>query len=143
MPHHAETRHLPYTPEQLFDLVVAIDRYPEFLPWCKAARIIERTATTITADLIIGAGPFTEKFTSLVILTRPRRITVSYKSGPLSRLTNEWQFKPAGKHGCDLQFEVDFDFRSPLLRSAMGLFFDKALKRMAAAFEERAAAVYG
>jgi len=143
MPQHNEKRILPYTPEQLFDLVAGIEYYPEFLPWCKAARILERTDKAVTADLIIGYKMFQEKFTSLVTLKRPHMISVQYKSGPLAHLSNQWVFKPAGGAGCELSFAVDFDFRSPLLRGAMQLFFDKALIKMVQAFEVRAKKLYG
>jgi coenzyme Q-binding protein COQ10 len=139
---HHETRFLPYTPEQLFELVAGVERYPEFLPWCKGARVLERSEGLIKADLIIGYKMFQEKFTSTVTLDRPRAITVHYVSGPLSHLTNEWEFNPA-KGGCDLSFQVDFDFQSPLLRAAMDMFFDKAITKMVAAFEERAGKLYG
>src|SRR5262249_46581558 len=138
MPRHSETRILPYMPAQLFDLVAGVDRYPEFLPWCKAARILEHNEGMIKADLIIGYKMFQEKFTSVVTLDRPKAISVQYMSGPLSRLSNEWHFAPSGKNGCALSFEVDFDFQSPLLRAAMEMFFNKALRKMVAAFEERA-----
>jgi len=132
---------LPFKPEQLFDLVADIERYPEFLPWCKGARIIERTESLVTADLIIGYKMFREKFTSLVTLERPRRISVKYLSGPLAHLTNEWEFQPNG-NGCDLLFHVEFDFRSHMLSAIMEPFFDKALSKMAEAFEERARELY-
>ena len=140
---HSENRILPYKPEQLFDLVAGVERYPEFLPWCKGARILERNDGEIKADLIIGYKMFQEKFTSIVTLDRPRAISVHYMSGPLSHLANEWHFKPAGKSGCEISFQVDFDFRSPLLRAAMEMFFDKALRKMVTAFEARAQELYG
>ncbi len=143
MPQHQEKRVLPYKPEQLFDLVAGIERYPEFLPWCKAARLLEIKGNVVTADLIIGYKMFQEKFTSVVTLDRPCAITVQYKSGPLAHLSNQWAFKPVGAGACDLSFHVDFDFRSSLLRSAMEIFFDKALLKMVAAFEQRAKALYG
>jgi len=148
MPQHQETRFLPYSAQQMFDLVADIEHYPDFLPWCKEARILSRKADTLTADLVIGYKVFQEKFTSLVTLSRPHAISVHYRSGPLSHLSNAWEFKPltgdAGrKKGCELSFHVDFDFQSPLLRAAMGLFFDKALTKMVAAFEERAKTLYG
>ena len=143
MPFHSEKRVLPYTPEQVFALVAAVDRYPEFLPWCKAARILEQSNEALTADLIIGYKMFSEKFRSQVTLDRPQAISVKYMSGPLSHLTNVWAFKPVGKNECELSFEVDFDFKSPLLRSAMEMFFDKALSKMVGAFETRAKELYG
>jgi coenzyme Q-binding protein COQ10 len=143
MPQHQETRFLPYSAAQMFDLVAAIDRYPEFLPWCKEARILSSNSNIVIADLIIGYKLFQEKFTSEVTLDRPRSIGVHYRSGPLSHLSNAWEFKPKGRKGCEISFHVDFDFRSPLLRAAMGVFFDKALSKMVAAFEARADELYG
>ena len=143
MPKHSETRILPYTPQQLFDLVAGIDRYPEFLPWCKGARILELHDNIIIADLIIGYKMFQEKFTSEVMLHEPSAIEVIYKSGPLAHLSNKWKFKPSGNGSCELSFEVDFDFQSSLLKAAMGMFFDKAILKMVAAFEVRAEELYG
>jgi coenzyme Q-binding protein COQ10 len=143
MLHHHETRILPYRPEQLFDLVVTIEDYPSFLPWCKAARVIQRDEKAVIADLVIGYKLFTEKFRSEVLLDRPHSIVVRYLSGPLSHLSNRWDFESKGKKGCALSFQVEFDFRNPLLRSAMQIFFDKALTKMVGAFENRAEQLYG
>lgn len=143
MPSHNETRILPYTPSQMFDLVIAIERYPEFLPWCRDTRVRERPDGKIVSDMEIGYKLFSERFTSLVTVDRPREIIVEYVSGPLSRLSNAWKFAPSGKSSCKLSFNVDFDFRSPLMRVAMEAFFDKALSRMVSAFEERAKEIYG
>jgi coenzyme Q-binding protein COQ10 len=143
MPHHHETRRLPYTPEQLFVLVSEVERYHEFLPWCKGARITERGKDFIKADLVIGYKIIQEKFTSRVTFDKPHRVSVEYLSGPMSKLRNEWTFTAAGKKSCDLSFEVDFDFHSPLLRIAMDMFFDKALRKMVGAFEDRAQVLYG
>jgi len=143
MPQHHESRVLPYTPEQLFELVAAIESYPEFLPWCKGARILSRTPTAVKADLIIGYKMFQEKFTSEVTLDRPRSISVSYASGPLSHLSNQWGFKASGQGRCELSFHVAFDLRSTILKAALEPFFDKALTKMAAAFEARAQQLYG
>ena len=142
MPKHKENRFLPYTPAQLFDLVADVDRYPEFLPWCKAARILERHDGMIKADLIIGYKMLQEKFTSLVALDRPEKISVEYLKGPLANLGNEWRFEPA-PGGCDLHFEVEFNFKSPLLGAMMEMFFEKALRKMVTAFEARAQELYG
>jgi len=142
MPRHQEKRELPFRPEQLFDLVADIERYPEFIPWCKGARILARADNTVTADLIIGYKMFHEKFTSTVTLDRPEAISVKYMKGPLAHLTNEWRFEALDDDGCELSFEVDFDFRSPLLAGVMEMFFEKAISKMAAAFEHRAYAIY-
>ena len=143
MPHHHEDRNFPYTPEQMFDLVAGVEHYPAFLPWCKAARIVQRDQGLLIADLMIGYKMFQEKFRSRVTLERASRISVDYQSGPLSHLSNEWRFAPDGKGGCRLSFDVDFDFRSSILRTVMDGFFDKALIKMVGAFEERATQLYG
>jgi coenzyme Q-binding protein COQ10 len=142
MPHHKEKQVLPYTPAQLFDLVAGIEDYPKFLPWCQEARILERKGNIVTADLVIGYKMFSETFTSEVTLDRPHIISVRYKSGPFTHLTNRWEFTPSGK-GCELTFEVDFDFSSPLLRAMMEPFFDRAFLKMVGAFESRAKELYG
>ncbi|MGB9151512.1 MAG: type II toxin-antitoxin system RatA family toxin [Alphaproteobacteria bacterium] len=143
MPKHQETRILPYSAGQMFDLVAGIEHYPEFLPWCKAAHILSRDKNKVVADLVIGYKMFQEKFISEVTLDRPHAITVQYRSGPLSHLSNAWEFKSKGRKGCEISFHVDFDFHSPLLRAAMSIFFDKALSKMVAAFEARAKEMYG
>jgi len=143
MPSHTETRVLPYTPEQLYDLVAAVDRYPEFLPWCKASRILSQSDIRMVADLIIGYKIFHEKFRSDVTLQRPHEIIVNYVSGPMAKLKNHWRFDAAPGGACALTFHVDFDFKSPFLQAAIDAFFDKALRKMVEAFEMRAATLYG
>jgi coenzyme Q-binding protein COQ10 len=142
MPTHAEQRVLPYTPEQMFALVADIERYPEFLPWCVGARIRERQANLITADLIIGFRMIRERFTSRVSLDEPRRIDVTYAEGPFRHLTNHWVFEPA-PIGCRIDFFVDFEFKSRLLQKVIEMLFGEAVRRMVGAFEGRARALYG
>jgi coenzyme Q-binding protein COQ10 len=143
MPTHAEHRLLPYTPEQLFDLVADVERYPEFLPWCLAARIRERRGNVITADLLIGFKMVRERFTSRVELDRPQRIDVSYAEGPFRYLNNHWDFiaQPGGQ--CLIDFHVDFEFRSRMLQRVISVLFNEAVKRMVGAFEGRARQLYG
>lgn len=147
MPRHHEIRILPYTQQQMFDLVAGIEAYPEFLPWCKSVHITSKTETHVTADLAIGYKLFHERFVSRVALEAPRRIAVEYQKGPMSHLSNQWLFRPAKGRGkkmwTEVEFEVSFDFKSPLLSAVMDVFFDKALARMVAAFEERAHQLYG
>jgi coenzyme Q-binding protein COQ10 len=143
MPTHAEQRLLPYTAEQLFDLVADIERYPEFLPWCLGARIRERNPTHIVADLLIGFKMVRERFTSRVTLDRPRRIDVAYTDGPFRYLNNHWEFVPQASGGCLIDFYVDFEFRSRMLQKIIGMLFNEAVKRMVGAFESRARHLYG
>ena len=143
MPRHFEQRILPYAPDAIFDLVADIERYPAFLPWCHEARIRERKGNVITADLIVGTKVFHDTFTSIITLERPGRISVEYGGGPLEHLSNEWRFMPKNGDVCELTFYVDFAFRSQLMGAMINLFFDKAFRKMATAFEERAKELYG
>lgn len=143
MPTHAERRRLPYTPEQLFDLVVDIEKYPEFLPWCVGARVRERKGNTIVGDLRIGYRMVRERFTSKIVLDRPRHIDVSYSEGPFRYLTNHWEFEPEPDGGCTIDFYVDFEFRSRMLQKIVEVLFNEAVRRMVGAFETRARKLYG
>ena len=143
MPIHRETRILPYTPEQVFDLVADVERYPEFLPWCLACRIRNRESeTSFTADLVVGFKMVREQFTSKVTLDRARSILVEYLQGPFEHLRNEWKFS-AAPEGTKVEFFLSFEFRSRLLQSLIGMLFEEAVRRMVGAFEGRAARLYG
>ena len=142
MPRHSETRHLPYTPEQLFELVADVARYDEFLPWVVAVRVRSSSETETVADLVVGFNAFKERFTSRVVKERPTRICVDYIEGPLKYLHNEWKFDRTAD-GTNVHFSVDFAFKSRLFESLAGAMFDRALRRMINAFEQRAAALYG
>ena len=140
---HAEKRVLPYSPDQLFDLVADIERYPEFLPWCVAARVRQRKAELVVADLVIGFKIFRERFTSRVRLDRSGgRIDVAYTEGPFRYLNNHWVFEDHAQ-GCAIDFYVDFEFHSRILQKVIGVLFEEAVRRMVGAFEARAGALYG
>ncbi len=143
MPTHAEKRHLPYSPEQLFTLVSEVDRYPEFLPWCIASRITKRDGDVIEADLIIGYKMVREKFSSRVKLDHPDSIRVDYLDGPMRYLSNEWKFIREDDGSCTIDFYVDFEFKNQIFQKLMGVFFNEAVRRMVAAFETRAEELYG
>ena len=142
MPTHAEKRTLPYPPEKLFDLVADIDRYSEFLPWCVGSRVLRREGNVIYADLMIGFRMVRETFTSRVTLTPSSRVDVEYQKGPFRHLTNHWEFRPH-PDGCVIDFYIDFEFRSRLLRRLIEPLFNEAVRRMVSAFEARARVVYG
>jgi coenzyme Q-binding protein COQ10 len=143
MPRHAETRQLPYGPEQMFDLVADVARYGEFLPWVVAVRVREDGATEMIADLVVGFKGISERFTSKVNKDRPNHIHVDYLEGPLQHLTNDWTFRPDGQGGTLVDFCVDFAFKSRIFEMLAGQVFDRALRKMIGAFEERAVALYG
>ena len=143
MPKHSETRVLPHTTEQMYSLVADIGRYPEFLPWCVGARIVRQSENEVVADLLIGFKVFRERFRSKVDLDPGiRTINVNYVEGPMRYLENTWHFR-SHPDGCEIAFNVDFEFRSLLLRKAIEPLFHEAVRRMVAAFEKRAAALYG
>ena len=140
---HAEKKILPYTREQLFDLVAAVDLYPEFLPWCIASRITRREPDAFYADLVIGYKMMREKFSSKVTTERPHHLHVEYLSGPMKYLSNHWRFYDNGDGTTTIDFCVDFEFKNQVLQNLMGVFFNEAVKRMVQAFEARAKEKYG
>ena len=148
MPEHTEQQILPYDTRQLFDLVADIERYPEFLPWCRAARIIERLQDGFLGELVISFPPLTERYTSRVTLSPPARpgdpavIEVTMVKGPFEHLTNSWRFLPQDG-GTRIEFFIDFRFKSRLLEKMIGPVFNKAAGRMVNAFQSRAEALYG
>ncbi len=143
MPTHAEKRVLPHSPEQMFGLVIDIERYPEFLPWCVATRVRERSGDDSTSDMIIGYKVFREKFTTQVTASRPVRIDVNYSRGPFRYLNNHWVFEPHGDGECLIDFYIDFEFRSKFFQKAIGGVFNEAVQHMISAFEKRADDLYG
>lgn len=141
---HSERRIVPHRAEQIFDLIADVDRYPEFLPWCVAARVLSRSETEMRADLAIGFKGIRERFTSRVALDRPNlQIDVHYEKGPFKYLHNHWRFEPLDGNKCGIDFHVEFEFRSHILEVLMGRLFDEAVRRMVRAFENRADALYG
>ena len=147
MPSHSETRHLPYQPRQMYDLVADVARYLEFLPWCAAARIRRRyqdgAAEVMEADLVIRFKVFSERFGSRVTLFPDEmRIVTEYLDGPFKFLKSEWTFSEA-TGGCDISFYVDFEFKNAVLQKVIGLVFNEAMHRIVRAFEARAQELYG
>ncbi|PCI00285.1 MAG: ubiquinone-binding protein [Alphaproteobacteria bacterium] len=143
MPTHAEQKHLPYTVEQMFDLVADIEKYHEFLPWCVACRKTKDKGGVIEADLIIGYKMIREKFKSRIILDRPEEIRVEYLDGPMKSLSNQWAFIRNSDNTCTIDFYVDIDLTNSMLQGVMNMFFEKAVTKMVGAFEDRAKELYG
>src|SRR5690606_3130754 len=140
MPKIHEKRQMPYSAEQMFDLVADVANYPEFLPWIVATRIRSQDGTAMVADMLVGFKALREKFTSQVTLDRPNAIRVHYVDGPMSDLDNEWTFTPLANGGCEIDFRVDFTFKSKMFEALAGQYIDRAFRKMVAAFEVRAEA---
>ncbi len=147
MPTHAETKRLPYSAAQMYDLVADVGKYPEFLPWCAAARIRTRRprgeAEVMEADLVISFKVFRERFGSRVTLhPKDQTIDTEYIDGPFRYMKSTWRFEEA-PGGCDVHFFVDFEFKNAVLQGIIGVVFNEAMQRIVRAFERRAAALYG
>ncbi|WP_298835980.1 type II toxin-antitoxin system RatA family toxin [uncultured Roseobacter sp.] len=147
MPTHSETRKLPYSAQQMYDLVADVARYPEFLPWCSAARIRSVTPEgdqeIMEADLVISFKVFRERFTSRVELTPgEHRIDTEYLDGPFRYMKSNWVFRDIDG-GCEVSFFVDFAFRNMILQQLIGVVFNEAMQRIVRAFETRARDLYG
>jgi len=142
MPGIRETRRMPYSAEQMFDLVADVGRYQEFLPWVVATRVRSDSETEMVADMLVGFKALKEKFTSRVEKRRAEVIRVHYVDGPLRDLDNSWTFRDV-EGGCEIDFSVDFAFRNPIFEKIAGQYFDRAFRKMVSAFEERAAELYG
>ena len=142
MPGIQETRRLPYSAEQMFDLVADVARYPEFLPWVAGTRIRKDSETEMEADMLVGFKALRERFTSRVLKKRPQEIEVIYLDGPLKDLDNRWIFHPR-EDGCEIEFSVSFTFRNKVFEALAGQYFDRAFRKMVGAFEARADELYG
>ena len=138
-----ETRRLPYSAEQMFDLVADVKRYREFLPWVIATRVRSDGETEMLADMVVGFKSIRETFTSRVLKTRPLEIAVKYVDGPLSDLDNVWIFRPIDEQTCEIDFLVDFEFKNRVFQALAGQYFDRAFRKMVTAFETRAGELYG
>ncbi len=147
MPTHSETRTLPYTAEQMYNLVADVANYPKFLPWCAAARIRSNTAMgdaeVMEADLVISFKVFRERFGSRVTLfPKEMKIDTEYLDGPFRYMKSNWAFENT-EGGCNVSFFVDFEFKNAVLQGIIGVVFNEAMQRIVRAFERRAAELYG
>jgi coenzyme Q-binding protein COQ10 len=142
MPRHSKSHICKYTPEELFALVIDIESYPKFLPWCKGARIIKRNNEHIIAELMIEFAGLSHTYTSRVTFSHPHSITVDAIEGPFHYLTNIWKFDPINENETLLSFVIDFKFRSKVLDTMIGVVFDKTVKKLTQAFLERAKILY-
>ena len=147
MPKHHETRVLPYTATQMYDLVADVASYPQFLPWNSAARITSRMpiegGEVMEADLVISFKVFRERFASRVMLfPGDRRIDTEYLDGPFRHMKSTWGFRDLPGGSCEVEFFVDFEFRNAILQGIIGMVFNDAMQRIVRAFERRAAVLY-
>ena len=158
MPQFSTRRRVKHAAADMFDLVADIERYPEFVPLCRAMQVRRRTQLgdreVVVAEMTVAYKLIQQSFTSRVTLDRERQtILVEYLDGPFSRMENRWVFRPldnrtgeaagAGGAACEIEFFISYEFRSRTLGLLMGAMFDAAFRRFASAFEHRADAVFG
>lgn len=148
MPTHSETRHVPYSADEMYSLVADVANYPEFLPWTAAARIREVTEQgdhqVMLADLVISFKVFRESFGSRVTLwPEDKRIETEYLDGPFKQMISKWAFADVEGGGSEVTFHVDFEFRNRILQTTATIFFNDAMQRVVRAFERRADTLYG
>lgn len=132
----------------MFDLVADVDQYPQFVPLCTALKVRSRTpmgdTTIVVAAMTVAYKVISQTFTSRVTLDKANlQILVEYLDGPFSRLQNRWTFKPTSDNTCEVEFFIDYEFKSRTLAMLMGAMFDTAFRKFAVAFEQRADKVYG
>ena len=143
MPSHQECKYLPYTSQQLFELVADVEKYPEFLPWCLACKIMKKKPEFIEANMIVGFKMVKERFMTRVYLKREEFIIdIEYLNGPFEYLENRWRFIAEENGGCNLDFDIRYQFRSSLLQTLSAIFFTEAMRKLTNAFENRAYQLY-
>jgi coenzyme Q-binding protein COQ10 len=149
MPQFSTKRLVRHSAANMFDLVADVEKYPQFVPLCSALKVTSRTAmgdgiAVLVADMTVAYKLIRQTFTSRVTLDRPGlKIVVEYLDGPFQRMQNRWTFRPTSGESCEVEFFIDYEFRSRTLAMLMGAMFDTAFRKFAAAFEKRADAVYG
>jgi coenzyme Q-binding protein COQ10 len=149
MPQFTTRRSVRHSADDMFDLVADVEKYPQFVPLCQSLRVRRRTAAEVgieivVAEMTVAYKLIRETFTSKVTLDRPRlQILVQYLDGPFRKMENRWAFVATGDNRCDVEFAIDYEFKSRTLGILMGAMFETAFRRFAAAFEARADQVYG
>jgi len=153
MPHFTTKRCVRHAARDMFDLVADVDKYPQFVPLCRAMKVKSRAAgddgaEVLVADMTVAYKLIRETFTSRVTLDKANlKILVEYLNGPFSRMQNRWTFRDTGENtrqrGCEVEFFIDYEFKSRMLAMLMGAVFDAAFRRFSAAFEKRADEIYG
>lgn len=148
MPKFQTRRLVSFTPEQMYALVADIEKYPQFLPLCEGLTVKSRKErdgkALLIADMTVGYKAIRETFTTQVLLKQDElAIDVQYIDGPFRYLENRWQFLPSGKNACDVDFFIDYEFKSRVLGALMGAMFERAFGMFTEAFEKRAREIYG
>ena len=143
MPTHAEKRHVPYTPEEMFALIADVARYPEFLPWCSSSTVLEVNDELMRASLEVAKGGMSQKFVTRNVLVPGQSIEMNLEEGPFNQLHGLWIFKPLGEKACKISLDLSFDYAGPLVRATLGPLFNQAANTLVDAFCQRAKQLAG
>jgi coenzyme Q-binding protein COQ10 len=149
MPHFSTKRRVRHSASDMFDLVVDMEKYPAFVPLCSALKVRSRTDKGDGVSVVIAEMTVAYKMIRQTFITRDTldaanlKILVEYLDGPFSHLQNRWAFHATGENSCEVEFFIDYEFKSRTLAMLMGAMFDTAFRKFAAAFEQRADQVYG
>ncbi len=133
---------VPYTAEQMYNLVNDIESYPEFLPWCTDARVYNRTETSLNASVSLETGKIKQSFSTENTMEFGKRIDVKLISGPFKYLTGYWQFNNIDDHRCQITLNMEFEFKNKLLKLTLKYFFNKFIDSLVGAFTDRARVKY-
>lgn len=134
---------LPYSCEQMFDLVAEVEKYPEFMPWCGGASVNQRDEKGMEASVTISIAGIRQAFTTRNEHDYPNRIVLRLVKGPFSALTGDWQFTPLGEDGCKIVFTMEYEFSSRALEMVVGPIFNRVANSFIDSFTRRAQEVYG
>ena len=134
---------VPYTPAQMYALVNDVEAYSQFLPWCHAAEVTEKTDTMMVATIEVAVAGFNKGFTTRNILTPNERIEMNHVDGPFKSLLGVWEFKPLAQGGSQIHLRLEFEVANGIKFAFFGMLFNKAADRLVDAFVERAKVLYG
>ena len=149
MPQFSTKRRVRHSASDMFNLVADVSKYPDFVPLCDGMKVRSRTekddgVTVLVAEMTVAYKLIRQTFTSRATLDNPNaKILVEYLDGPFSRMQNRWAFHAKTETSCEVEFFIDYEFRSRTFAMLAGAVFDTVFRRMAAAFEKRADEVYG
>ena len=134
---------VPYSPAQMFALVDAIEVYPEFLPWCRATKVLSRTDDEVRATIELSKGGVEKAFTTCNRNQKNKMIEMRLVEGPFKRLEGFWRFDALGDEGCKVSFDLEFEFASRMLDMVVGPVFSQIANSLVDSFHKRAVEVYG
>jgi coenzyme Q-binding protein COQ10 len=140
---YTERQRLKYPPAQLFDLIVDVERYPEFMPWIVDSRVRRRDDRTMNTELTVGAGPLRKRFSTIAVLDRPHRVDITSRDSMFERFQMRWILQGTTEGGTNIEYYVDFKFRSRVLQMLMTAAFASQTAATMSAFKRRAHYLYG